>query len=141
MQENLPKLAGTLKSLILLEVPINHLCVNALAYLLKFSLSQLTLKVCAISSKDFEHLTNAIIKSELKHLTIHGVSIDRVMGNSLAQLLTQTTTLEVVDMIGCDIDCRDIRLLNEALSHSNICTNVKIDVAMCRDTSHTSVTV
>ena len=121
MQANLPKLAGTLESLILSEVPINHLCINALAYLLKFSLSQLALTSCIISSSDYEHLTNAIIKSELiKHLNLTGVEIDRVMGNSLAQLLTQTTTLEVVEVIECDIDCSVVRLLVEAMTHSSV---------------------
>ena len=120
MQANLPKLAGTLESLILSEVPINHLCISALAYLLKFSLSQLALTSCAISSNGYEHLTNAIIKSELKHLNLSGVEIDHVMGNSLAQLLTQTTTLEVVEVIECDMNCSVGRLLEETMPHSSV---------------------
>ena len=117
MQANLPKLAGTLESLILFEVPINHICINALEYLLKFSLSQLALTSCAISSNDCEHLTTAIIKSELKHLNLSGVEFDLVMGNSLAQLLTQTTTLEVVQVIG---KCTVVKLLVEAMTHSSV---------------------
>ena len=131
MQANLPKLAGTLESLILFKVRINHLCVNALAYLLKFSLSQLALVdlECAISSKDYEHLTNAIIKSELKQLKLTAVEIDHVMGNSLAQLLTQAKTLKSVNMIGCrDIDCGDTVLLLEALSHSSNNVILAIDI-------------
>ena len=120
MQANLPKLAGTLESLILSEVPINHLCINTLAYLLKFSLSQLALTSCTISSSDYEHLTNAIIKSDLKHLNLSGVEIDHVMGNSLAQLLTQTTTLEVVEVIECDMNCSVVRLLVEVMTHSSV---------------------
>ena len=103
------KLAGTLELLIFFKVPINHN--YTLDYLLKFSLSQLPLTSCAISSNGCElHLTNAIIKSELKHLNLSGVEIDLVMGNSLAQLLTQTTKLEVVKVIG---ECSVVKLMME----------------------------
>ena len=88
--------------------------------MLKFSLSQIALASCAISSNDYEHLTNAIIKSDLKHLNLSGVEIDCVMGNSLAQLLSQTTTLEVVEVIECDIDCSVGRLLVEAMTRSSV---------------------
>ena len=42
------------------------------------------------------------------------------MGNPLAQLLTQTTTLEVIEAIECDMNCRVVGLLEETMPHSSV---------------------
>ena len=131
LERNLP-LANKLKTFVLHDVRIDHLCVDGIVHLLNTSLNHLTLVDCIISSADFDSLTTAIATSELKHLEIlyyllwsSAFGINLVRGQSLAKLLTQSKTLEEVTVeMGSEYiyinTCNVARLLVEAMTHSSV---------------------
>ena len=129
LERNLPKLAHKLKTFVLHDVHINHLCIHGIAHLLNTSLNHLTLVDCQLSSTDFDNFANAIATSKLKHLKIScwhsscNVGINPVRGQSLAELLTQSKTLEEVTVeMNSEYtnNCNIVRLLVEAMSHSSV---------------------
>ena len=132
LERTLPKLANKLKTFDLHDIIIDRSCVHGIAHLLNTSLNSLTLQDCIISSTDFDSLTTAIATSKLKHLEIttvysgfnYGINWYK-RGQSLVKLLTQSKTLEEVEVwlryfsgYVTTNDCNVARLLVEAMTNS-----------------------
>ena len=104
------------------NVYIDQSCVDGLVHLLNSSLIKLNIWDCILSSNNkFDDLVTAIATSELKELELTGIGIDLKMGKSLARLLTQSKTLEVVRLMHkVSMDCSVARLLEAAMTHSSV---------------------
>lgn len=124
LKRNLPKLAGKLKSLILLDVQFNdHLREARIVHVLN---SSLIYYHCKMSSTDFDNITTAIATSKLKQFGMSNWPISSVWGESLAKLLRQSKTLEQVTVsteqhYECyRWQCNVIRLLIKAMTHGSV---------------------
>ena len=118
-----PVLAGQIEELTLSSVSINSGCVEVLIHSLTSPhsrLLKLELSDCTISSSDYCHLTTAIPTSNLTHFTTHHLGTDVSSAKGLARALTQSKTLEEVDMWEHSMSNEVAQILLEAMNHSSV---------------------
>ena len=84
-------------------------------------LHKLKLSNCTISSSDYCHLTKAIATSNLTHFVSSYLRIDVAAGKALARALTQSKTLEEIEVVVFPaMDSEVARGLVEAMNHSSV---------------------
>ena len=119
-----PVLAGQIEKLTLSHVSINSGCVEVLIHSLTSPhsrLLELELWECTISSSDYCHLTTAIPTSNLTHFTTHRLGIDVSSAKGLARALTQSKTLEEVEVTReFPMNNEVAQILLEAMNHSSV---------------------
>ena len=118
-----PVLAGQIEKLTLLGVSINSGCVEVLIHSLTSPhsrLLKLELSDCTISSSDYCHLTTAIPTSNLTHFTTHHLGTDVSSAKGLARALTQSKTLEEVEVWEHTMNNEVAQILVEAMNHSSV---------------------
>ena len=77
--------------------------------------------MCTISSSDYCHLTTAIPTSNLTHFTTHHLGTDVSSAKGLARAMTQSKTLEEVEVMGeFPMNNEVAQILLEAMNHSSV---------------------
>ena len=118
-----PVLSGRIVKLRLQDVSISSSGVGVLVQSLTSPhccLHKLDLFRCTIFSSDYCHLTTAIATSNFTHFHSSFLSIDVAVGEALARALTQSKTLEVVEVLEYPIDSEVARAVIEAMNHSSV---------------------
>ena len=118
-----PVLAVQIEELRLLHVSINSGCVEVLIDSLTSPhscLLKLEVWDCTISSSDYCHLTTAIPTSNLTHFTTGDLGIDVSSAKGLARAMTQSKTLEEVEVEDTFLNNEVARILLEAMNHSSV---------------------
>ena len=118
-----PVLSGQIEELELFNLSISSRGVGVLVHSLTSPhcrLHKLKLWNCTISSSDYCHLTTAIATSNLTHFICTHLSIDVAAGKALARALTQSKTLEKVDVWESPMYSEVARALVEAMNHSRV---------------------
>ena len=118
-----PVLAGQIEQLTLSDVSINSGCVEVLIHSLTSPhsrLLKLELSDCTISSSDYCHLTTAIPTSNLTHFTTNELGTDVSSAKGLARAMTQSKTLEEVDVRELTMKNEAVQILLEAMNHSSV---------------------
>ena len=118
-----PVLAGQIEELRLSGVSINSGCVEVLIHSLTSPhsrLLKLELSYCTISSSDYCHLTTAIPTSNLTHFTTYSLCKDVSSAKGLARVLTQSKTLEKVEVCECLMKNEVAQILLEAMNYSSV---------------------
>ena len=116
-------LAGQIETLKLSCVSINSGCVEILIHSLTSPhsrLLKLELWKCTISSSDYCHLTTAIPTSNLTHFTTDELGMDVSSAKGLARALTQSKTLEEVEVWEHTMNNEVAQILVEAMNHSSV---------------------
>ena len=118
-----PVLAGKIEELKLSNVSINSGCVDVLIHSLTSPhsrLLKLELYRCTISSSDYCHLTTAIPTSNLTHFTTNSLGIDVSSAKGLARALTQSKTLEEVEVWEYPTNNEVVQIILEAMNYGTV---------------------